>query len=222
MPDTSTLLLLLAWATVAGLDLVSWPQGLLARPLVAGAVAGWILGDPLAGLQVGAVLEFYALDVLPVGASRYPDYAAAAAAGTLVATSQPADAFGLGVGVGLIVAVLGGWTIQAHRRVTTSVVARASATLAAGSTAAIRRLHFGGLARDTLRALVLALVALALAALVTSLGLDPSLGRLLSLTLTGAGIAAVGAGALRSAGRGLRLRWLTLGAALGLVAVVFR
>ena len=118
-----TVACLLGWATLTGLDLVSWPQGLLARPLVAGTVAGLLLGDPLAGLQVGTVLELFALDVLPVGAARYPDYGAAAVAGTLAASAQPSDAFGLGVGLGLILAVVGGLSMAWHRRLTTRHVA---------------------------------------------------------------------------------------------------
>ena len=71
---------LLAWATLVGLDLASVLQGLFNRPLVAGAVAGAIIGDPEAGLRIGAALELFALDVLPIGASRYPDYGAATVA----------------------------------------------------------------------------------------------------------------------------------------------
>ncbi|NOT09609.1 MAG: hypothetical protein HOP28_15565, partial [Gemmatimonadales bacterium] len=71
---------LFLWATIAGLDLASVLQGLFNRPLVAGAVAGIVLGDPGAGLRIGAALELFALDVLPIGASRYPDYGAATVA----------------------------------------------------------------------------------------------------------------------------------------------
>ncbi|MGH7585315.1 MAG: PTS sugar transporter subunit IIC, partial [Gemmatimonadales bacterium] len=78
-PSIGALVLLGLWATVAGLDLVSVPQGLLSRPIVVGAVSGWILGDPAAGFRVGVLLELFDLDVLPVGAARYPDYAAATA-----------------------------------------------------------------------------------------------------------------------------------------------
>nr|MBA2626511.1 PTS sugar transporter subunit IIC [Gemmatimonadales bacterium] len=70
----ASIVLLLAWATICGVDLVSMPQVMLSRPLVAASVAGWIVGDLEAGLRVGALLEMFALDVLPVGAVRYPDY----------------------------------------------------------------------------------------------------------------------------------------------------
>ncbi|MGE5091451.1 MAG: PTS sugar transporter subunit IIC, partial [Bacillota bacterium] len=69
-----TIALLLLWGIITGVDLVSVPQAMLSRPLVAATVAGAILGDVEAGLRVGVVLELFALDVLPVGAVRYPDY----------------------------------------------------------------------------------------------------------------------------------------------------
>ena len=68
------LLGLLGWGTLVGVDLVSFPQAMLSRPLIAGAGAGLVLGEPVAGLQIGLLLELFALDVLPVGAARYPDY----------------------------------------------------------------------------------------------------------------------------------------------------
>ncbi len=92
--------------------------------------------------------------------------------------------------------------------------------IAIGDAAAIRRLQAGGLLRDTLRSVGLA--ALAVVAGWWLAGHPPpvGLGRWLSVALTGAGVAAAGAGALRCAGRGLRLRWLALGTLLGLVAMV--
>ncbi|HEY9383563.1 MAG TPA: PTS sugar transporter subunit IIC, partial [Gemmatimonadales bacterium] len=107
---------LLLWGTIVGLDLASVLQGLLNRPLVAGAVAGVIIGDPGAGLRIGAALELFALDVLPVGASRYPDYGAATVAAVALGAWQPwAAALGPAVLLGLLLAQLGGVTIVTHR-----------------------------------------------------------------------------------------------------------
>ena len=44
---------LVGWGTFAGLDLVSLLQSLFSRPLVAGAGAGWLLGDVEGGLRIG-------------------------------------------------------------------------------------------------------------------------------------------------------------------------
>ena len=70
----TTLALLLLWGTVVGLDLVSVPQMMIARPLVAGTVAGLLVGDPETGLRLGVVFELFQFDILPVGAARYPEY----------------------------------------------------------------------------------------------------------------------------------------------------
>jgi len=49
-------LALLAWGTLVGLDLVSVPQMMIARPLVAGSIAGAMLGDVWTGLSLGALV----------------------------------------------------------------------------------------------------------------------------------------------------------------------
>ena len=64
-----------------GLDVVSFPQAMISRPLVAATLAGAIGGNAMAGLLVGAVLEFVALETLPFGASRYPEWGSAAVVG---------------------------------------------------------------------------------------------------------------------------------------------
>ena len=114
------LIALLVWGTLVGVDLVSLPQMMIARPLVAGTVAGAILGDIPTGLKLGVVFELLQYDILPVGAVRYPEYGpatvaavvvaaglAAGAAGTLrlVGTGPNLKWFAAGLGGGLLVAV---------------------------------------------------------------------------------------------------------------------
>jgi PTS system mannose-specific IIC component len=226
-PGVGALLAAAAWATVAGLDLVSVPQGLLSRPLVAGAVGGWILGDPEAGLRVGLLLELYALDVMPVGASRYPDYGAAAVGGTLAAAGLEGPwAVGPAAALGLGLAWLGGVSMQYLRQANARAVQRVAAPLSAGEPGVIASLQLGGLVRDGARALLLA--GLAIAAGWATARLWPMAGRwdvasaALTIGLTGAGLSGAASGALRNAGRGLRLRWLGIGAALGTLWAVLR
>ena len=58
----------LLWGVLVGLDLASVVQSMITRPLVAGTVTGFILGDPVAGATVGTVLELFALEgFAPVG-----------------------------------------------------------------------------------------------------------------------------------------------------------
>jgi PTS system mannose-specific IIC component len=66
---------------VLGMDVVSFPQAMISRPLVAATVAGALAGDPARGLLIGAVLEMVALGTLPFGAARYPDWGTASVVG---------------------------------------------------------------------------------------------------------------------------------------------
>jgi PTS system mannose-specific IIC component len=62
-----------ALAVLLGLDRVAVVQCLISRPLVAAPLAGWLLGVPLAGLEVGMLLELLWLGRLPVGTVIPPD-----------------------------------------------------------------------------------------------------------------------------------------------------
>jgi mannose/fructose/N-acetylgalactosamine-specific phosphotransferase system component IIC len=218
----ATALLLVAWGTLVALDLVSVPQAMIARPLVAGAVAGWIVGDLEAGFRLGVLFELFALDVLPAGAVRYPDYGPA----TVVATALAADApwqfaLGLSAALGLVLAVLGGLSLQLVRRLNARAIQRRAAALAAGESPAIRRLQYGGLLRDALRGAALTALGLAAAWLIDArVRPDASTGLGLTLVAIGCALSAATGGALRSAGRGARLRWLAAGAVVGLVLAV--
>ena len=214
--DPATVFLLLVWGMVVGLDLVSVPQALLARPLVAGTVTRLILGDVEAGLRVGVLLELFALDVLPVGASWYPDYGPATVGATAYAASIQGWEASLGVAcaIGLAVGLVGGASLQWLRhRVARDLNAHTEA-LAAGRGDAIRALQYRSLGRDALRSALLTLLALGLAAAASRwISLDPRTENTLTLVAIGCGLAAVIGGALRSAGRGARMRWFVAGAA---------
>ncbi|MGH7701008.1 MAG: PTS sugar transporter subunit IIC, partial [Gemmatimonadales bacterium] len=108
---------LLAWGTLVGLDLVSVPQMMIARPLVAGTVAGGLLGNLPAGLLLGVVFELYQYDILPVGAVRYPEYGPATVA-AVSAADLAGGPTGLGLGglVGLVTALAGGLSLHVLRR----------------------------------------------------------------------------------------------------------
>jgi mannose/fructose/N-acetylgalactosamine-specific phosphotransferase system component IIC len=217
-------LLLVIWGTIVGLDLVSVPQAMVARPVVAGTVAGWLAGDVDAGLRLGVLFELFALDVLPVGAVRYPDYGPA----TVVAVALAADSpwqFSLGqaAALGLTFAVLGGFGLQLVRRANARAIQHRAAALAAGESNAIRRLQYGSLLRDAARGAVLTALGLACAWLLARYAwLDRSTALGLTLVAVGCGLSAVVGGALRSAGRGPRLRWLGAGALVGLLVAALR
>ncbi len=214
--------LLLLWGALVGLDLVSVAQIMIARPLVAGTVAGLILGDPLAGGTVGMVLELFALDVLPVGAARYPDYGIGAVAAAVTAAGSP-GALGIGVAVstGLIVAYVGEMAISAVRRANTRDVRLHCEELDAGRLRTVRSVHYRGLLRELVRSLVVTLLGLGLAVVAYRWAPTTLPGALLmTLVLIGAGIGAATAGVLKAVERGAVIRWFGLGLVLGVLYVV--
>jgi PTS system mannose-specific IIC component len=214
---------LLLWGTLVGLDLVSVPQAMISRPLVAGSVAGWLVGDIEAGLRIGVLLELFALDVLPVGAVRYPDYGPATVAAVTLGAGMPWElGLGLSVALGLVLAVAGEWSLQIVRRWNARAIQRASAALAAGESSAIRRLQYGGLVRDAARGLVLTVLGILAAAVIrNTVQLDRQTSVALTLVAIGAALAAAVNGAFRSSGRTARLKWLGAGVAVGIILAVF-
>ena len=212
---------LLIWGTVVGLDLASMLQGLFSRPLVAGAVAGVILNDPMTGLRIGVTLELFALDVLPVGASRYPDYGAATIAAVAAGAGESwTAALGPAVLLGLVLAHLGGWTIVVHRRVTAWALARAEHALDRGEPGVASRVHLVGLTSDLVRSAALTLLGLAAAALLDyAPRLDIATERALAIVVVAGGFVAVIGGALRRAGTPGRMAWLAGGIALGVLGL---
>ncbi len=220
------LIALVVWGTLVGVDLVSLPQMMIARPLVAGTVAGAILGDIPTGLKLGVVFELLQYDILPVGAVRYPEYGPATVAAVATAHSSPSGVLGLGLGalVGLVTGLLGGLTISVLRRVNSRVVHAAVAQLESGDPRALIRVHVGGLLRDALRAALVTAVGLVLAWLARPLlagALSPRDALVLAVATVAAALAAGSAGTLRLVGRGPNLAWFAAGLGGGIVAAVW-
>jgi len=213
---------LLVWGTLVGLDLVSVPQAMISRPLVAGTVAGWLVGDVESGLRIGVVFELFALDVLPVGAVRYPDYGPATVAAVALGAGAPWElSLGLSMALGLVLAVLGGWSLQTVRRWNAKAIQRRAAALAAGESSAIRRLQYGALLRDAVRGFILTLLGIVLASAIKEwVSLDRQTAVALTLVAIGSALAAAVNGAVRSSGRSARLKWLLAGVGAGVLLAV--
>jgi PTS system mannose-specific IIC component len=217
MIPPATIGALLAWGTVVGVDLVSFPQAMLSRPLVAAAVAGVITGDVEGGLRVGLVLELFALDVLPVGASRYPDFGPGSVAAAAFMAGRPwGEALGFAVMLGLAMALVGGRSMILLRMVNGGRVRRAEAALAAGDAGITGRLQAAGFLSDAVRSLLLTLLGLLAAGLTSRLAAAvPHAGRTLTLVAIGGGLVAAFAGLLRRAGRGRPQFWIGVGLLVG-------
>lgn len=215
-------ILLLLWGTLVGLDLVSVPQAMISRPLVAGTVAGWLAGDVHTGLRLGVLFELFALDVLPVGAVRYPDYGpATVAAVALGAGSIWQLGLGVSVALGLVLALLGGWTLQLVRRSNARAIQRRAAALAAGESSAIRRLQYGGLLRDAARGFLLTVLGVVLAiGIKEHVRLTEQTYLALTLVAVGSALAAAANGAFRTSGRSTRFKWLAAGVGAGILMAV--
>lgn len=120
MADQAPLVLLAALLAVEG---TSVGQFMLSRPLVAGFLAGFVLGDPARGLLVGGLLELYYLPAVPMGGGRSPEpgpstVVAVGAAGLTMGPGSVA----FGVFFGLAFGLLGGWTQEMARRLMTRLV----------------------------------------------------------------------------------------------------
>jgi PTS system mannose-specific IIC component len=170
---------------------------------------------------VGSVLELYALDVLPFGAARYPDFGPATVSAVYAALGwKPEAALGGATAVGLVTAVLGGWTMQMVRRANAAAIQRKAAALAAGDTRAIRSLQLGGIRRDIARSAGVTACGLLLGIIIWPL-LPPGSEnfRWVSVVAVGGGVAAALSGAIRVAGRTRRLAWVMAGLAGGILIV---
>lgn len=214
-------LLLLVWGTLVGVDLVSVAQTMIARPLVAGTVAGALVGDLATGVSLGLVFELYQFDILPIGATRYPEYGpATVAALALVHWSGVRETLGLAVALGLLLGLLGGASLHWLRAANGRAVRAASEALDAGDVSALKRVHLHGLGRDALRAGLVTAIGLGVASLAVALGIGTVPAHVLLLATVaaiGAALASGVSGLLRLVGRGPALRWLAAGVLGGAV-----
>ena len=148
---------------VLGLDVVSFPQAMLSRPIVAATLAGTLAGRPGAGLLAGAVLELFALETLPVGASRYPEWGSASVVGGALFAAHPdgrPGALALSVLCALTTAWVGGTSMVYLRRMNGQLARAQLDRLATGSARSVVGLQLAGAALDLLRGFVLTAVAL--------------------------------------------------------------
>ena len=148
---------------VAGLDVVSFPQAMISRPIAAATLAGAMMGNPGRGVVAGAMLELFALETLPFGASRYPEWGSAGVVGGALFVAQPAGTAGaltVAVCAALMTASAGTWTMVWHRRLIARWAAGMRGALTGGSGSAVTALQLRGIVSDALRAGLLTAVAL--------------------------------------------------------------
>lgn len=151
-----TLLAVVLWGIVVGLDATSVVQSMVSRPLVASTITGAILGHPAEGAALGVVLELFALLVLPIGASRYPESGLGGVASTFALVEGGGPGFSA-VSL-LLAAIFGlGWervaggSVIMLRRLNERLVAD-TASRGGVSARRLERLHLTAIAVDGMRA----------------------------------------------------------------------
>lgn len=178
-PAATDLLVLVALGGLVGLDTVSCAQAMISRPIVAGPLAGLLLGDASSGMLVGMLLEIISLNQLPIGAARHWDTgpaAVAAAAAAIWSGGKAPAALVLATGYGVLVGWAGSWSMHALRRLNGLLVGQEGhRPLSPGS---LSRRHLFALGADFARAAALtALAAGLMLLLATSPGAAPALLR---------------------------------------------
>ena len=139
-------------SVVAGLDRTAALQLMLARPIVAAPVTGWLLGAPFVGLQVGFLVELLWLCFLPVGSAIPPDDTQVSIAATFLAGGG--DFFGEAGSLSLVVMavffccplgkfgqIFDGWVRQFNGR----LVGNAQGAVAEGHLKLVGASHLKGL-----------------------------------------------------------------------------
>lgn len=146
-----------------GLDVVSFPQVMIARPIVSSTVAGAFIGHAQAGLLIGVMLEFIALDTLPFGASRYPEWGSAGVVGGALFAAQPMGlpgALPASILAALLTASISGASMVALRRLIAGRLERSRDAIEEGSTGALFSLHLWGMTLDLLRGVLVTTLAM--------------------------------------------------------------
>jgi mannose/fructose/N-acetylgalactosamine-specific phosphotransferase system component IIC len=213
---------------VLGLDVVSFPQAMVSRPIVAATLSGAFVGAPVSGLLIGVVLELIALDTLPLGASRYPEWGSASVVGGALFAAYPENppgALAIAVLGALAAAWIGGWTMVKLRWQNARWARSRRDALAAGSPDAVIGLQLLGLTADLLRGAVFTAVAYAVLAPIARAavgvwGLDARVSR---AVVVGAAITVAAGAAWKIFHSTLGVRWTFLaGLGAGILAAAMR
>ena len=161
--DLMMLMPLAVLGAVLGLDVVSFPQAMVSRPIVASTLAGALIGQPGRGLVMGVALEFFALESMPFGASRYPEWGSASVVGGVLFAQTPDGAAGamtVAALAALLTASIGGSSMVLLRRANALWARRQQARITRGSESAVVALQLVGMTSDLLRGGLLTLLAL--------------------------------------------------------------
>ena len=156
--SASDIVILSLLGGLLGLDTVSFPQAMLSRPIVAATLSGALLGDALSGLMVGAALELFAVETLPFGASRYPEWGSASVIGGALFAKAT---YGFDAGrltttvlIALTLAWVGGWSMVQVRKLNATWARNRHDAVARGARRTVIGLQVAGLGADLIRGIL--------------------------------------------------------------------
>ncbi|UCC75146.1 MAG: PTS sugar transporter subunit IIC [Gemmatimonadota bacterium] len=222
--EVTTLVSLALLGGITGLDSASCVQAMISRPIVAGPLAGLLLGDPVAGMWAGAILEILSLRQLPIGANRGWDTGPAAVAAVAAALRWTAGPIALlvGVGFGVVVGWVGSWSVHWMRQFNSRLVAVEGQPLDTPSRLTVR--HLSAVFVDLFRATALTAAAVACITLLATALADAAAGLanvVAGLLLLAFASLALGVD-LRMMARGRRV-WTAagVGAVLGVILAIW-
>lgn len=148
---------------VLGLDVVSFPQAMISRPIVASTLAGAFIGQVNGGLLMGVVLELIALDTLPFGASRYPEWGSAGVVGGAIFAAQPPGlpgALPASLLAALLTASISSLSMVYLRRLIGAKLQRSRDSIEHGSRSDLLSLHLSGMSLDLVRGALVTMIAM--------------------------------------------------------------
>jgi mannose/fructose/N-acetylgalactosamine-specific phosphotransferase system component IIC len=117
------------------------------RPLMAGTLAGLLIGHPVLGMAIGATLELASLGVYQYGGATIPDYQTGAIVGTALAAGaggQLSAQVAIGIGIGLPAAVLLSALDPIGRLLPAFMIHRADRYAAEGNGRGLALMHWTG------------------------------------------------------------------------------
>ncbi len=170
MNDGIAILILALMAGAVAVDTTAALQLMFSQPVVAGMLAGLVVGEAATGLMVGLTLQLVWAGVLPVGGAGFPDAGVAAvvgagSAGLLASQGHPT---GWAVATGLLVALATGWVgrivVTGLRRRNIQLADRARDAVLAGDLRGVQRavIRAIGIRFSTSALLAAAVIGLAL------------------------------------------------------------
>lgn len=147
-----TVILIFIWSAVTGMGSVldEWQTH---RPLVACAVTGLILGDPVTGIILGGTLELIAIGWMNIGAAQSPDSALASVISTILVVVGHQD-IQMGIAIALPVAAAGQVLTVIARTITVFFQHASDAQVERANYGAIVALHLTALVVQALRVAV--------------------------------------------------------------------